>query len=489
MGIDAGSSGCKVVAIDGKQRVVASSRRGYGVVRGFDGSVVADVNSWTEMVQEATRDCLGKIDAPIAAVAVTAPAHHIVILDNTGNPLAPMLTAGDRRPAPIAAELEGRYGSSLFESTWVRLVPGCSHAQLAWLARRDPELLGRARWVLPFKDYLRGLLTGDRFTDRSDAAGTGLWSQRDQSWEWDLAHDLGLSRDALPEVREALELAGKVSENASRLWGIPAKTPVAVGATDTAAELLSLPTTTDVQLIKLATTGTVVTVTRRPSPTPTILTYPHARPDEWYQLGVINNAASAADTVAALIGAQSEDIFSLHLAARAIQPGSEGLLFLPFLDGERTPYYDPHLRAAFLGLTGAHRREHLFRATLEGVAFSLAVAANHLENLGLWKRFPSFITGGGARSQLWSTIVASVFDQELLQAINAGPATGSAWIARISAGAARSSDAPSIECTSVHPDEFWAREYHWLQPIYREAIASTKKVSRLLDHFVERSPE
>ena len=487
IGVDAGSSGCKVVAIDGGQQIVASMRRPYSVLRGFDGSCIADVGAWTVIVKQAVHDCLRRVDAPIAGISFTAPAHHLVVLDEVGAVLAPMLTAADRRPVEIANELGTRYGSELFDSTWVRMVPGSGHAQLAWLAREYPEIRARARWILPFKDYLRGLLTGDRFVDPTDAAGTGLWSQRDGRWEAGLIVDLGV-RATMPDVLPSLAIAGVVGREAARDWGVPVGTPVAVGATDTAAELLSLPEAEHVQLVKLATTGTVVTVTGDPAPAPTLLTYPHARPNQWYQLGVINNAASAADVIAGIVGFGTDDIALLHEAAASVRAGSEGLLFIPSLDGERTPYWDARLRASFLGLTGAHRREHLFRATLEGVAFALADAAKHMESLGRWQRLPTFITGGGAASVTWSTIVASVFGQTMLYADNAGPAVGSAWIARIASGAIDASASPSLNPAVIRPDESWAHYYHGLQPIYEEAVRATQGISHLLATFVEGSP-
>jgi xylulokinase len=252
---------------------------------------------------------------------------------------------------------------------------------------------------------------------------------------------------------------------------------VIVGATDTAAELYSLDLVAPGSgLIKIASTGTVVAVLDEPRPDPRTLTYPHVLPGLWYTLTATNTAAVAFSWLretlyASPAGTPAATYAEMDAIASSAPAGADGVLFLPFLDGERSPYWDPGLRASFLGLSGAHGRAHLSRAVLEGVCYSLRDCRDLLETLGIVVERP-ILTGGGMESKLWRTILASVLGVTGSTASPQGPAIGSAYMAAAAleaAGSGQSQPKPQPRLTPVEPLTAWRETYDDAYPIYLEA--------------------
>jgi xylulokinase len=332
------------------------------------------------------------------------------------------------------------------------------------------------------KDFVSFSLTGARSTDPSDAAGTGLYDQRAGCWAEDICSEVGLSVEQLPPIAAATDTVGRLTSSWAVRTGIPAGTPVAVSATDTACELLSLSITKPGDgLIKIASTGTVVTVLKEPRPDPRILTYPYLE-GNWYTVAATNAAATAyrwlQETVFdAVSGSPSATYAEMDQIASTVPAGSDGVLFLPFLTGERSPYWDSDLRAAFLGVSAGHRRPHLCRAVLEGVAFSLRDCRDLLAGLGIPVRQPYF-AGGGVASQLWREILASVLKTSGTLAAPQGPALGAAMLA----AACVTGTVPLIERAkeTVEPDPAWVTIYDRLHPIYRDAARCLTDINHSL---------
>jgi xylulokinase len=310
--------------------------------------------------------------------------------------------------------------------------------------------------MLVTKDYVSYLLTGNAVTDHSDAAGTAMYDQHRGAWADDLCAAAGLDIAQLPPIHRATDVAGGLTPDWSAITGLAVGTPVIVGATDTAAELFSLGlVAAGTGLVKIASTGTVVAVLEEPHPDPRTLTYPHVLPGLWYTLTAV---------------------------ASSVPAGAEGVLFLPFLDGERSPYWDPHLRASFLGLSSGHRRPHLSRAVLEGVCFSLRDCRDLLKNLGVEVPRP-ILTGGGIQSELWRTILASVLGVIGDTATPQGPAIGSAYLAAAAvAGVEPGREFPTPEplLSPVEPRADWCDTYDSLYAIYLEAAHTVAAISHNL---------
>ncbi len=443
IGVDVGTSGCKGVLLDGVGCVRGDTWETYGSFRGTDGEVTQDAEDWLGAAERSLRGLAtvaAEAGLKIEALAATGPAHTMVLLGQDSRPVARPILPYDTRSAGVAGRISSNYGEGLFERTFVRLGPSWTLPQLVWLRESSPETWSRVRTALSTKDYVSFALTGARSTDASDAAGTALYDQRAGCWAEDLCTEAGIGVGQLPPILPATGTVGRISRAWSERTGIAAGTPVAVGATDTACELLSLDITQPGDgLVKIASTGTVVAVLDEPRPDPRIMTYPYLD-GHWYMVAATNAAASAYQWLREMLfetagGEPRETYAQMDEVASGVKPGSEGMLFLPFLTGERSPYWDSELRAAFLGVSGAHHRRHFCRAVLEGVAFSLRECRDLLAGLGVTVPYPYF-TGGGVQSHLWRRILASVLAMPGRVAAPQGPAIGAAVLAAASVQAA-----------------------------------------------------
>lgn len=485
MGVDAGTSGCKAVVVADDGRVLSDATETYDTVRGSNGEVTQDARTWETATRVAmARALVAAGDITIEGISVTAPAHNVVLLDESGAPLNEVMLWSDRRPTRVAEQLRDELGVQFFERTFVDLSAAWSLPQLVWLRRNRPDFWSRVRWVLPGKDYIRYAMTGVAATDPSDAAGTAMYDQRNGSWLEGIDREVGLAQHVLPRVMSATDIVGGLDRNWALSIGLPEGTPVAVGATDTAAELVSVDATRVSQgIVKVASTGTIVAVSDRPVPHRRLLTYPHAVAGRWYTLAATNTAATSRKWLAeAVLGQSGSDLDALDRDVRNLAPGAHGLLFLPFLDGERSPLWDPHSRGAFLGLRGHHDARHLYRAVLEGVACSLRSCQQLLGDCGLRVREPA-LTGGGLSNPLWREIIVAVLGQPASYASPVGPAVGAARIAAMAVGSRGLGveTANSTQCETVLPDPSWQRAYDELYATYELAVERTRDISHRLE--------
>lgn len=501
VGVDIGTSGCKAVLIDNSGMVRHTAWRGYEQRRTTVGEVSQDPRDWARAAAGTLSECAQaaiETSLEVAAIGTTAPAHTAVLVDQAGEPLERAILPYDQRCAATAQRMRATYSEAFFAQTFVGLGPSWTLPQLAWLREHEPGIWPRIRYMLPTKDFVTFLLTGEPGTDPSDAAGTAMYDQRRGIWVEDLCREVGLDATQLPPIRGATDIAGGLTTEWSSITGIRAGTPVIVGATDTATELYSLNLTSPgTGLVKIASTGTVVAVLDEPRPDPRILTYPHIAPGLWYALTATNTAAVAfswlRETVfAAPQGTPAATYAEMDEIASTVPAGAEGVLFLPFLDGERSPYWDPHLRAAFLGLSGAHRRPHLSRAVLEGVCFSLRDCRDLLRSLGIEVSKP-ILTGGGLESELWRSILASVLGVVGNTATPQGPAIGSAFLAAAAVeGSASDRDVlkPKPALSPVEPRSDWGATYDYVYSVYLEAAQRVTGLSHdLVAGAVAREPE
>jgi xylulokinase len=469
--------------IDETGRKRASSVAEYSTSYDAAGGCTQRPSDWLQAAARVFSDLGREVAGAVDAVAVTAPAHVIVLLDGEGQPLGPSLLARDRRPTEVAEELRARLDEIIFERTSVSLTAGWCLPQLRWLRSHLGSDWKRLSLVLPQKDFVRYAMTGSVATDPTDAAGTALYDARAGHWVEELLQAAGVSRSQMPPIVSPRDIGGHVTASWARATGLRQGIPLLVGATDTALELLSVGMRDAGSLVKIASTGTVVDVTASARPHRLLMTYPHVVEGRWYSVAATSFAASARAWIADILGLEVSSPKGVaafdRLASQAV-PGSKGLLFLPFLAGERTPYWDPRLRGGFIGLTAAHGRAEIARSVLEGVAFALRACA---EVTGL-VRTECCLTGGGLESRLWRKILVSILGFTGTAITPHGPGYGAALLSR--SAQRRELEPPPVivrRTIAVLPDDDWAVAYDRLFPTYNDAAMSITPLSHSLDRL------
>lgn len=452
LGVDLGTSSVKAVVVDADGRAQGSGAAGYGIARPAPGHAEQDVEDWWRAAIAAVRQALGAVaggDA-VQAIGLGGQMHGTVLLDEARGVLAPAVIWSDQRSRAEAREIDRILSGALRATAGGRAAPGFQAASLRWLQRHAPELWSRVRTVLLPKDWLRLRMTGELGTDPSDAAGTMLLDVPRREWSAPLLGALGVDRELLPEIRPATSRAGTLTAAAAAALGLRAGTPVIVGAADTACSALAAGVTAERQLlVTISSGGQVVQPAAQPRSAGhgRVHTFcsalePGPGRAAWYRLGAILSAGSALswlrDNVLGLAGPDAASW--MDAAAAQSPPGARGLLFLPYLEGERTPHMDPAARAAFVGLTARHGRPELVRAVLEGVGLALADACAALAAEG--PDVASIVVGGGgSRSALWRQILADILGLPLRPLLVAEQsACGAALLAAAGSGAGEAAE-------------------------------------------------
>jgi xylulokinase len=423
VGLDVGTSAVKGVAIDEEGRVLATASAEVPLSRPQQGWSEQDPEDWWR----ATQDVLGLL--PEGPVGLSGQMHGLVVLDAGQRILRPAILWNDQRTAAECAEIEERVGfNRLVELTGNRALTGFTAPKLLWLRRHEPELYGRIRHVLLPKDYIRLRLTGEIATDVADASGTLLFDVRRRDWSQEVCAELEIPLEWLPPVYESTEIAGAGDQAAAALGvGIARPGPVSVVLGTSGVVFAALPAYAHDREGRLHA-------------------FCHAVPETWHAMGVMLSAAGSAAWLRSVLAA---DLAPLEEEAAHWPAGSEDLLFAPYLAGERTPHPDPDARGAFVGLSVRHDRGALWRAMLEGVAFGLRDSLELLRELGVQPE-SGRVSGGGARSELWLRILASVLGLPLeTTESEEGSAFGAALLAGVRAGVF--SDAGDAVARSVRP--------------------------------------
>ena len=452
IGLDVGTSGVKAVAISQTGRVVATAEEGYELSTPQPGWAEQDPEDWWR----AAQSCLARL--PEGPVGLSGQMHGLVVLDGGGSVLRPAILWNDQRTAAECAEIEARVGlERLIELTGNRALTGFTAPKLLWLRRHEPETYARIRHVLLPKDYVRFRLTGERMIDAADASGTLLFDVANRRWSADVLDALELPGEWLPPAHESTEIAGAGDQAAAALGvGIASPGPVSV---------------------VLGTSGVVFAALESyaADPEARVHVFCHAVPATWHAMGVMLSAAGSAAWVRRTLGV---DFGVLDEEAARWEPGTEGLLFAPYLAGERTPHADPDARGAFTGLSLRHDRGALWRGTLEGVAYGLRDSLELLRALGV-RAEVGRVSGGGARSALWLRIVAAVLGLPLeLTESEEGSAYGAALLAGVRAGVFSDVAEAVARCVRVRdrvePDPAWREAYEHGYARYRKLYPSLR---------------
>jgi xylulokinase len=473
IGVDVGTTGVRAVAVGEGGELLASETESYPLSMPRPRWTEQDPGQWWE----GTRKVLGRVAAKVGDVAglgLTGQMHGSVFLDREDRVIRPALLWNDQRTDAQCEEITRRVGAArLLEIAGNPALTGFQAPKILWLRDEEPDNFDRLARVLLPKDYIRLRLTGELGTDVSDASGTLLLDVRRRTWSPELLEALHLSSDLLPPVFEGSEITGTVSDGVADELGLPRGLPVAAGGGDNAAAAVGIGVVEKgLASSSIGTSGVLFAHTAEftPDQSGRIHAFGHAVTGAYHVMGV-TLAAGASLAWWRDVAAAGADFSALADSAAKAPVGAEGLLFLPYLSGERSPHLDPHARGAFVGLTARHDRAHLTRAVMEGVVFSLRDCFEIVRDLGVPVDQMRAI-GGGARHPLWLQLQADIYGVPVTKvAVDEGPAYGAALLAGIGSGRLGGfADAAQLVRTLgvIEPDEQRKQRYDELFVLYRE---------------------
>ncbi len=453
VGLDVGTTGAKALAVTPQGEVLARAEEGYLLSTPRPGWSEQDPEDWWRASQ-AVLAAVGAEEA--AGIGLSGQMHGLVTLDEADHVIRPAILWNDQRTAAECAEIEELIGlERLIGFTGNRALTGFTAPKLLWLRRHEPEAYARVRHVLLPKDYVRLRLTGEHLTDVADASGTLLFDVSRRRWSREMLDALEIPYQWLPRAVESPAVSGHTADGV----------PVAAGAGDQAAGALGVGVDRPGPVsVVLGTSGVVFAVLPgfQADPEARVHAFCHAVPGAWHAMGVMLSAAGSLRWLRDVLA--RDTAYEQLIAEAAERPaGADGVLFLPYLTGERTPHADPNARAAFVGLELGHGRDALVRAVLEGVAYGLRDSFVLLRKLGARPEVGR-ASGGGARSKLWLEIVASVLGLPLeLTAVEDGAAYGAALLGGVAGGVFRDVHEAVEACVRVRdrvePNDAWREAY------------------------------
>jgi xylulokinase len=459
LGIDVSTTSSKALIIDHSGRVIAVASSPHTLQTPKPLWSEQDPQEWWTAVCTCIRSVLEKAGIKgesIEAIGLTGQMHGLVLLDDAGNVLRPAILWNDQRTQDQCEEIHHKIGKDKFiQITGNVALTGFTAPKILWVKENEPEVFSRAKHVLLPKDYIRFKLTGEYAMDKADGAGTVLFDLRKRDWSDEVLSTLEIPHSWMPRTYEGTEFTGTITKQASALTGLSVGTSVAAGGGDQAAGAVGMGAVeAGVVSLTVGTSGVVFATT------PSALIEPQGRLHAFCLLSrhvafYGRHAFSSRKSAVVPRYPRPQSSFDdLVNEAEEIPAGSEGLQFLPYLSGERTPHPDPLARGAFIGLTLRHSRAHMTRAVLEGVSFGLKDSFTLIQNAGLGSITQIRASGGGTKSPLWRQILASVLNSELVTVnTSEGGAYGAALLAGVGAGAWGDITTACRECikiTGVH---------------------------------------
>ncbi len=498
LGIDIGTQGVKAGLVDMNGKVICTSSKDYPTSTPAPGWAEQDPLLWWEATVRALRGISQKNPSEIkriSGVGLSGQMHGSVVLDKNMRPLRPCILWCDQRTSAQCEEINKTLGKKeLISYVSNPALPGFTAPKLLWIREHEPQLYGRISHLLLPKDFVNLMLTGNLVTDFSDASGTLLFDVKKKRWSSEVISGLALPESIFPPVIESTHVAGKVSADASLATGIPEGIPVAAGAADNAASAVGMGVINPESVaVSIGSSGTVLAPTKKPivDPGMRIHSFCHAVPETWYLMGVMlsaglslrwfrDNLGEPEVTEAAQSG--KDAYFFLDRTAESAPPGSGGLIFLPYLTGERTPHADPYARGVFFGIDLTKKRSHLVRSIMEGVAFGLKDSFILMSQLGVSPKL-AVSGGGGSRSKIWKQIQADVFGFPITACSQSDTAMfGAALIGGVACGMSATIEEAckrSVSYTeTIEPDKSLFERYEKNYRIFRELYPALKEIFR-----------
>lgn len=494
LGIDIGTSGTKTVLFDDKGNSVASALKEYPLYQPEIGWAEQKPEDWWEAVVITIKEVIQKsgINAPeIIGIGLSGQMHGLVMIDIDGKVLRPSIIWCDQRTAEECREITEAVGAErLIEITANPALTGFTASKIMWVKKHEPEIYEKAFKILLPKDYIRFMLTGDFCTEVSDASGMQLLDVPNRDWSDEILSKLHIDRNLLGKVYESQEVTGRINKAASQLTGLTEDTIVVGGAGDQAAGAIGNGIVRPgVVSSTIGTSGVVfaytdnVTIDKKGR----VHTFCHAVPGTWHIMGVTQAAGLSLkwfkDNLCQIEVQEADkvsvDVYVLiNKEAATAKPGCDGLMYLPYLMGERTPHLDPFARGVFFGLTARHNKNDMLRAIMEGVGYSLKDCLDIINEMGIAVNEVR-ASGGGGKSELWRQIQADMFNSEVVT-INSseGPALGVAILALVGAGiypsVPEACDTIIHKVTSQSKSEDNCKLYNKYHEIYKQIYAALK---------------
>jgi xylulokinase len=445
LGIDVGTGGARALLIDDRASVRHACTAPHEEMR-MERPQWAEQRpeNWWEAAQQAIRGVLaqaGASGADVRGIGLSGQMHGLVILDAAGRVIRPALIWCDQRTQAQVDAINRVVGKeTVIAATANPVLTGFTLPKLLWVRDHEPALFGRIRKVLLPKDYVRFRLTGQYASDVSDASGTGLFDVVRRRWSYELADKLGLDPDILPSVAESSEVIGEVTQIAAASTGLKPGTPFVAGAGDQAASAIGNGVV-EPGLVSctLGTSGVVFAHMTAPAydPAGRVHTFCHAVPGAWHVMGVTQSAGLSLHWFRNQLGGES-GYDEITAEAASAPAGANGLFWLPYLMGERTPHLDASARGGWIGITASHTRAHLIRSLLEGVSYSLKDCLDLIAQLGTPVASVR-LSGGGARNPFWRQMLADIFGVRVAMVETLeGSAYGAALLALAGTGGAGS---------------------------------------------------
>ena len=446
LGLDIGTSGVKALLISIAGKIISSKTVAYPLATPHSGWAEQSPDDWWEATLKVIRETVS--DHPIASnqikgISLSGQMHSSVFLDEKMKVIRPAILWSDTRTSGQCQEIYAKAGglAKLIHYVSNPALEGFTAPKILWLKENEPDNYKKVKHVLLPKDYIRYRLTAELFTEVSDAAGTLLFEVIKKRWSTDLLKKLEINRDFLPPVLNSFDLAGKITKSIADRTGLHSGTPVVAGGADNACGAVGSGITEAGRvMVSIGSSGVVLAQTNNPQADQKgrIHLFNHACPDSWYMMGVMLSAGMSYEWLQKKLFNRSLDYSKLDRLAEEIAPGSEGLTFLPYLYGERTPHNDANARGVYFGISGKHDQRHFIRSVLEGVAFALKDSLELMKDRGVQIKEIRMI-GGGAKSRIWQQILADILDEKInLLNVEEGPAFGAALIAGVGVGVYKS---------------------------------------------------
>ena len=488
IGIDVGTSGTKSVLFDLSGNVCADAYVEYPLYQPENGYAEQDPSDWWNAAQSTLKKLASEAEGEICGIGLTGQMHGLVMLDGDCNVLRKAIIWCDGRTAKECEEIEEIIGHDrLIDITANPALPGFTASKIMWVKKHEPEVFAKCRHILLPKDYIRYKLTGEFVSDMSDASGMQLMDIKNRCWSDEVISALGIGRDLLPSLCESPEVSGRITKEIAEITGIPEGTPVAGGGGDNAAAAIGTGVYADKKAFTtVGTSGVVFAHTDSPviDKGGRVHTFCCAVPGCWHVMGVTQGAGLSMNWFKHNL---AEDLSYREIDEKCenIPLGSDRLIYLPYLMGERTPILDANARGVFFGLSAMHTKAHMARAVMEGVCYSLNSCIDVLREMGI-ETSDMAVCGGGAKSPLWRKMLADVYGLTLkTMKSSEGPALGAAVLAGCAAGVFSSVEEgcrAMVESDSeTQPDmknhEDYMKYYRIYSNLYPALKASFKELS------------